>query len=185
MIRGLSEQKASGVRSAKKFTPRFDAHGPIASDAVGVFQHPWAFPRHFRRAPSLTGGLPQRGEREQRPEPGRVLGQPPVANLHRPELALAFPKRMLHPRPHAGLKRLALALAHGYLPSHFAPGITAFICARNSRLRVRIGLRCRSGSVCCTVQRVVFAAALREQRYPGSCRTSPVDYNRYPATISL
>ena len=81
---------------------------------------------------------PDIGERKQRDELGRVLGQYPVTHFDVTELTLDDPKRMLHIDPHAGFElfglfvqcaprrvplRAALARAHRHMPIH-ASGVS-------------------------------------------------------------
>ena len=112
-----------------QFQPRLQLRGRLGQAFSGLRTH--SSPSHLQFHQCLARH-PQVGQRKQRHQVGRVLGQPPVLDLDVAELALDDPKRMLYLGAHAGLgllqllqdsahrgvglQRLALAGRHGHIP---------------------------------------------------------------------
>jgi hypothetical protein len=98
----------------------------------------------------LAAHHPQVGEREQRVQLRRVLGQPAIANLHMAELAFDHPKWVFHLGTDAGLETLqfvdqparipalvqrsAFARAHRNVPAHIRLGVSSLVRALVARI---------------------------------------------------
>jgi len=108
-----------------------------------------------------ASGHPDVGQRKRRDELWGVFGKPPVAQFYVAELALGYPKRMLHLGPPAGfelfdlfmqrapgrvLLRAALTSAHRHMPIH-ASGVGslagALVVARISKDQLLFPVRQR------------------------------------------
>ena len=82
----------------------------VSSDISAEFQPLGCLQAHSCLGPlqKYLSGHPDIGQRKQRQELGRVLGQPAIANLAVTELAFDHPKGVFHFGAHTGLELLSL-----------------------------------------------------------------------------